>query len=128
MFTPTKTRYVIPTKRPACAAAPQIGTPICVPSKDGVDLGRIVSIELNHKAVEEARAGQSVALKIEATNATEQSRLYGRHFDHTDNLVSGAARRFHCVSLRSVCVLNMYGEKRLRRQRPAGGVLISVRC
>ena len=34
-----------------------------------------------------ARAGQSVAMKIEGTNDTERSRLFGRHFDHTDNLV-----------------------------------------
>lgn len=71
---------------------PQVGTPVCVPSKDGVDLGRIASMELNHKAVDIARAGQSVAMKIEPKNATEQSRLYGRHFDHTDPLISRLTR------------------------------------
>ncbi len=67
----------------------QIGTPLCIPTKDGIDLGRIASMELNHKAVDTAKAGQSVAMKIESTNATEQSRLFGRHFDHTDALVGG---------------------------------------
>jgi translation initiation factor IF-2 len=43
----------------------QIGTPVCVPTKEGIDLGRIASMELNHKAVDTARAGQSVAMKIE---------------------------------------------------------------
>ncbi len=59
----------------------QVGTPICVPTQGGIDLGRIASLELNHKAVEKAKAGQSVAMKIEPSNSTE-SRLYGRHFDH----------------------------------------------
>jgi hypothetical protein len=31
----------------------------------GIELGRIASLELNHKAVDVARAGQSVAMKIE---------------------------------------------------------------
>lgn len=39
-----------------------------------------------------ARAGQSVAMKIEAVTAAEQSRLFGRHFDHTDALVSLISR------------------------------------
>jgi len=63
-------------------AGHQVGTPICIPTQGGVDLGRIASIELNHKAVDSARRGDSVALKLEATNAAESSRAYGRHFDH----------------------------------------------
>lgn len=70
----------------------KVGTPVCVPTKDGIDLGRIASMELNHKAVDVARAGQSVAMKIEGTNATEQSRLFGRHFDETDQIVSRISR------------------------------------
>jgi hypothetical protein len=59
-----------------------VGTPICVPSQGRVDLGKITSLELNHKPVDRARKGESVAMKIEATNTTEATRLYGRHFDH----------------------------------------------
>jgi len=47
-----------------------------------VDLGKIASLELNHKPVDRAKKGESVAMKIEATNTTEATRLYGRHFDH----------------------------------------------
>lgn len=64
-----------------CVGA-QVGTPICVPSQGGVDLGKIASLELNHKPVDRAKKGESVAMKIEATNTTEATRLYGRHFDH----------------------------------------------
>ena len=65
---------------------------MCVPTKEGIDLGRIASMELNHKAVDTARAGQSVAMKIESTTPTESSRLYGRHFDFNDQLVRGTGR------------------------------------
>jgi translation initiation factor 5B len=70
----------------------KVGTPICVPSKGGIDLGRITSIELNHKAVDMARAGQSVALKIQSSNAEQSARLYGRHFDFNDQLTSRISR------------------------------------
>ena len=59
----------------------QVGTPITIPSQGGIDLGRIASMELNHKAVDSAKKGDSVAMKLEPTNTTEGSRLYGRHFD-----------------------------------------------
>lgn len=29
--------------------AAQVGTPVCVPSQNGIELGRIASLELNHK-------------------------------------------------------------------------------
>ena len=48
---------------------PQVGTPICVPSRGGVDLGRIASLEKDHKAVTEARKGDAVAMKIEVGGA-----------------------------------------------------------
>jgi hypothetical protein len=35
---------------------------------------------------------QSIAMKIEAGTTDEKSRLYGRHFDHTDQLVSKISR------------------------------------
>eukprot|EP00879_Flechtneria_rotunda_P020360 GHRR01021412.1.p1 GENE.GHRR01021412.1~~GHRR01021412.1.p1 ORF type:complete len:316 (+),score=108.22 GHRR01021412.1:219-1166(+) len=70
----------------------KVGTPLCVPTKEGIDLGRIASLELNHKSVDTAHAGQSVAMKIEPENAMEQSRMYGRHFDHNDQLVSRISR------------------------------------
>ena len=42
-------RVVILTMR---VVAPQVGTPLCIPSQRGLDLGRIASIELNHKPVQ----------------------------------------------------------------------------
>ena len=44
-------------------------------------LGKIASMELNHKPVDMARRGDNVALKVESSSAEESAKLYGRHFD-----------------------------------------------
>lgn len=71
----------------------KIGTPLCVPSQGKIDLGRIAGLEKDHKAVDTAHPGDRVALKIESTKAEEAARLYGRHFDYTDALVSRISRK-----------------------------------
>ncbi|KDR14622.1 Eukaryotic translation initiation factor 5B, partial [Zootermopsis nevadensis] len=68
------------------------GTPICIPSKEFVDLGVVTSIEINHKAVESARKGQEVSIKIEAIPG-ETPKLYKRHFDENDFLISKISRQ-----------------------------------
>lgn len=67
------------------------GTPLAVPSKDKLELGRVSSIEINHKQVESARKGQEVCIKIEHCSS-DAPKLYGRHFDHTDILMSRISR------------------------------------
>ncbi|XP_028028443.1 eukaryotic translation initiation factor 5B [Bombyx mandarina] len=67
------------------------GTPICVPSKEFVELGIVTSIEVNHKQVETARKGQEVCIKIEPIPG-ESPKMFGRHFDETDMLVSKISR------------------------------------
>lgn len=67
------------------------GTPICVPSKEFVELGIVTSIESNHKQVETARKGQEVCIKIEPIPG-ESPKMFGRHFDETDMLVSKISR------------------------------------
>lgn len=63
------------------------GTPVCVPSKEFVELGYVTSIENNHKSVEVARKGMEVCIKIEPIPG-ESPKMFGRHFDETDMLVS----------------------------------------
>ncbi|CDY20385.1 BnaC02g24310D [Brassica napus] len=70
----------------------KIGTPICVPSREFIDIGRIASIENNHKPVDYAKKGSQVAIKIIASNPEEQ-KMFGRHFDMEDELVSHISRR-----------------------------------
>lgn len=67
------------------------GTPICVPSKEFVELGIVTSIEVNHKQVESARKGQEVCIKIDPIPG-ESPKMFGRHFDETDMLVSKISR------------------------------------
>ena len=51
-----------------------------------LDIGVVSSLEVNHKPVESARKGTEVCIKVESQG--DAPRLYGRHFDHTDMLVS----------------------------------------
>lgn len=68
------------------------GTPICVPSKEFVDLGVVTSVEANHKQIEAARKGQEVCIKIEPIPG-ETPKMFGRHFDENDMLVSKISRQ-----------------------------------
>ncbi|XP_069377636.1 eukaryotic translation initiation factor 5B [Paralichthys olivaceus] len=67
------------------------GTPICVPSKGFVDVGVVTSIEMNHKSVDTAKKGQEICIKIEPIPG-ESPKMYGRHFEATDMLVSKITR------------------------------------
>ena len=58
----------------------------CVTGLQFTDIGVVTSLELNHKTVDTARQGSEVCIRVEST--TDAPRLYGRHFDHTDLLVS----------------------------------------
>ncbi|KAL3341495.1 hypothetical protein AABB24_025847 [Solanum stoloniferum] len=71
----------------------RIGSPICIPQKDFIDIGRIASIENNHKPVDSAKKGQRVAIKIVESNPEEQQKMFGRHFEMEDELVSKISRR-----------------------------------
>jgi translation initiation factor IF-2 len=51
------------------------------------DLGMVTSIESNHKNVQSARKGMEVCIKIEPYPG-ETPKMFGRHFDETDMLVS----------------------------------------
>lgn len=65
---------------------------MCVPSKEFVELGRVTSIENNHKTVDVAKKGQEVCIKIEPIPG-EAPKMFGRHFDHTDILMSKISRQ-----------------------------------
>ncbi|XP_057534084.1 eukaryotic translation initiation factor 5B-like [Amaranthus tricolor] len=71
----------------------KMGTPLCIPSQDFIDIGRVASIENNHKPVDTAKKGQQVAIKIVGSNPEEQQKMYGRHFDIDDELVSHISRK-----------------------------------
>ncbi|OEL29788.1 Eukaryotic translation initiation factor 5B [Dichanthelium oligosanthes] len=78
----------------------KVGTPVCVcvPSKDrGADmvhsLGKISSMKTsNDMPIESAKNGV-VSIKIIGENPQERSRLYGRHFNADDELLSQISRK-----------------------------------
>ncbi|KAL0322856.1 UNVERIFIED_CONTAM: Eukaryotic translation initiation factor 5B [Sesamum angustifolium] len=70
----------------------KVGTPICVPQREFIEIGRIASIENNHKPVDYAKKGQKVAIKIIGSNPEEQQKMFGRHFEIEDELVSKISR------------------------------------
>ena len=65
-----------------------------------VDLGVVTSIENNHKPVESARKGLEVCVKIEPIPG-EAPKMFGRHFDEKDFLVSKVSDKF------VICALNI---------------------
>ncbi|KAJ1613039.1 Fun12p GTPase and translation initiation factor IF2 [Cryptosporidium canis] len=67
------------------------GTPLCIPEKDNLMIGRVLSVEFNKKSVNEGKKGQEVAIKIQPF-ASDTNITYGRHFDYHDKLVSRITR------------------------------------
>jgi len=67
------------------------GTPICVPSKEFCYLGICTGIQHNGKDVDTARKGEEVCVKIESVPG-EAPKMFGRHFEATDLLVSKISR------------------------------------
>uniref|UniRef100_A0A2P2JHH8 Eukaryotic translation initiation factor 5B n=1 Tax=Rhizophora mucronata TaxID=61149 RepID=A0A2P2JHH8_RHIMU len=71
----------------------KVGTPICIPQREFIDIGRIASVENNHRSIDIGRKGQKVAIKIVGSNPEEQQKMFGRHFDIEDELVSHISRQ-----------------------------------
>jgi len=76
----------------------RLGTPLCVRlvNAEGTDveiltIGKIVSIQKDHKEVTKAVQGEDIAIKIEQS-AGGQEYYYGRHFDFKDTLLSKISR------------------------------------
>uniref|UniRef100_A0A286XGC9 Translation initiation factor IF- 2 domain-containing protein n=1 Tax=Cavia porcellus TaxID=10141 RepID=A0A286XGC9_CAVPO len=63
------------------------GIPMCVPSKNLVDIGMVTSIEINHKQVD-----IEVCVKIEPIPG-ESPKMSGRHFEATDILLCKISRQ-----------------------------------
>ncbi|TXG60216.1 hypothetical protein EZV62_014789 [Acer yangbiense] len=107
--------YVVRNKNPIVLGVDvlegiaKVGTPICIPQRDFIDIGRIASIENNRKPVEIAKKGQKVSIKIVGSNHEEQQKMFGRHFDVEDELVSHISRR-------SIDVLKAYYQDDLSRE------------
>lgn len=61
-----------------------------------VEIGIVTSIEANHKPVEMAKKGQEICVKIEPIPG-ESPKMYGRHFEAVDIIVSKVRMCLHNV-------------------------------
>jgi len=68
----------------------KVGTPLCVPALDGLNVGTVTSIEQNGREQETAKKGASVAIKI--VNENNPTITYGRQFDASHSLYSTLSR------------------------------------
>ncbi|XLR67999.1 hypothetical protein S83_018671, partial [Arachis hypogaea] len=55
--------FLNPLQGSNLSSASEVGTPICIPSRDFIDIGRIASIENNHTPVDYAKKGLKGAIK-----------------------------------------------------------------
>jgi len=65
----------------------RIGTPLCIPDKDNLEIGRVAGIEKDHKAIQMARRPEKVCVKVEPSNVQKHI-AYGRHFDFNNKVCS----------------------------------------
>lgn len=68
----------------------KVGTPLAVPARDKLFIGRIQSIEHLRVSVKEAKPGMEVAIKIDDMN---KNMAVGRQFEWNDQIVSRVSRR-----------------------------------
>lgn len=81
--------------------AVRIGTPICGVRPDPITkqpnvmiLGKVTSLEVNHKSVDIVKKGQtSAGVAMRLDNPSSAQPVWGRHVDETDNLYSLITRR-----------------------------------
>lgn len=87
----------------------------------------ITSIELNHKTIDCAKKGQEVCVKIEPIPG-ESPKMYGRHFEATDMIVSKVrtqrtqelSKNFHLLvncSTRTLVPVQIFHNKSLLHKR-----------
>lgn len=71
----------------------RVGTKLCVPSQSFIELGRVSSIQDNHKDVTSANKGSNVAVKVVPENQQEAHYAFGRHFDTKDEIATLISRK-----------------------------------
>ena len=71
----------------------KVGCPICIPSQEFLEIGRIGSIEMEQgKELRELKKGQKAAIRITPNSYSQSNYAYGRQFDYKDDLISKVTR------------------------------------
>ncbi|ESQ47942.1 hypothetical protein EUTSA_v10022147mg [Eutrema salsugineum] len=72
----------------------RVGTPLCIPHRAFMNIGRVAWLEKDQQPVEVAKQGEKVIIKIVAADPKTQQRvMLGREFHVGDFLVSRISRR-----------------------------------
>ncbi|KAJ4890944.1 eukaryotic translation initiation factor 2 (eIF-2) family protein [Raphanus sativus] len=88
----------------------KVGTPLCIPNRAFVNIGRVAWIQKDQRPVEFAREGEKVIIKIVAADPkTQQGMLLGIDFDEADVFVSRTSR----VAVYQVEINPSNGEKKI---------------
>ena len=82
-----------------------------------MEVGVVTGIEANHKPLPEARKGMEICVKIESP-AGEAPKMYGRHFDHTDLLVSKVNSILNMLCLFSIRLVIRPPERTTSLEQP----------
>jgi translation initiation factor 5B len=69
----------------------RMNTRLCIPTKNNLYIGKVVSIQRNHTDIESAEKNSEVAIKI-VDESIQHSIVPGRHFESTDQIVSHLTR------------------------------------
>merc|ERR1711988_652869 len=77
----------------------KVGTPLALPYKGMLRVGRVASIESNHRSLERLKKGSEAAISIDTS--PNNTLTFGRQFDHNDTLYSEISRA-------SIDALKMY--------------------
>lgn len=85
--------------------------PFCCFRFQFLEIGVVTSIEFNHKQVESARKGQEVCIKIEPIPG-ESPKMYGRHFEETDMLVSKVSESYGLSWIQLIKIKLVLGNKK----------------
>eukprot|EP00904_Undaria_pinnatifida_P007877 jgi/Undpi1/4219/HiC_scaffold_16.g07585.m1 len=57
----------------------RVGTPLCIPALGGMEIGRVTSIQQNHREVDKVSKGATAAVRVEDSNGGS-TLTYGRQF------------------------------------------------
>jgi len=69
----------------------RVGTPLCVPDKDFLEIGHVASIEKDRRPMQSAHKGEKVCVKLDQ-NSQQTHLVFGRHFDWHNMLYSKITR------------------------------------
>ncbi|KAF6141715.1 hypothetical protein GIB67_027893 [Kingdonia uniflora] len=71
----------------------KVGTPLCIPSKDFIIIGRISSMHMVSLDICEAKEGAEITITISRTKFENQTEIYGRDINVDDELISHITRK-----------------------------------